>query len=56
MSEQLAKDLGVSVVVENKPGAGGMIGAQAVASARPDGYTVLVGNTTEMVVGERKEL
>jgi tripartite-type tricarboxylate transporter receptor subunit TctC len=51
VSEQLAKDLGVSVVVENKPGAGGMIGAQAVASARPDGYTVLVGNTTEMVVG-----
>ncbi len=29
VSEQLAKDLGVSVVVENKPGAGGMIGAQA---------------------------
>ena len=51
VSEQLAKDLGVSVVVENKPGAGGMIGAQAVASAHPDGYTVLVGNTTEMVVG-----
>ncbi len=51
VSEQLAKDLGVSVVVENKAGAGGMIGAQAVASAHPDGYTVLVGNTTEMVVG-----
>ena len=50
VSEQLAKDLGVSVVVENKPGAGGMIGAQAVASAHPDGYTVLLGNTTEMVV------
>jgi tripartite-type tricarboxylate transporter receptor subunit TctC len=51
VSGELAKDLGVSVVVENKPGAGGMIGAQAVASAPPDGYTVLVGNTTEMVVG-----
>ena len=51
VSEQLAKDLDVSVVVENKAGAGGMIGAQAVASARPDGYTVLLGNTTEMVVG-----
>jgi tripartite-type tricarboxylate transporter receptor subunit TctC len=50
VSEQLAKDLGVSVVVENKPGAGGMIGAQAVASAHPDGYAVLLGNTTEMVV------
>lgn len=50
VSEQLGQALGVSVVVENKPGAGGMIGAQAVASARPDGYTVLLGNTTEMVV------
>jgi tripartite-type tricarboxylate transporter receptor subunit TctC len=47
---QLAKDLGASVVVENKPGGNGMIGAQAVASASPDGYTVLLGNTTEMVV------
>lgn len=51
VSLQLAKDLGVSVVVENKPGAGGMIGAQTVASAAPDGYTLLLGNTTEMVVG-----
>jgi tripartite-type tricarboxylate transporter receptor subunit TctC len=50
VSVQLGKDLGVSVVVENKPGGGGMIGAQAVASAPPDGYTVLLGNTTEMVV------
>ena len=47
---QLANSLGVSVVVENKPGGGGMIGANAVASAPPDGYTVLLGNTTEMVV------
>jgi tripartite-type tricarboxylate transporter receptor subunit TctC len=51
VSGELAKDLGVSVVVANNPRAGGMIGAQAVASAAPDGYTVLVGNTTEMVVG-----
>jgi tripartite-type tricarboxylate transporter receptor subunit TctC len=50
VTQQLAKDLGVSVVVENRPGAGGMIGARAVASAPPDGYTILLGNTTEMVV------
>ena len=43
VTQQLAKDLGVSVVVENKPGAGGMIGAQAVASSPPDGYTILLG-------------
>lgn len=50
VSVQLANELGTSVVVENKPGGGGMIGAHAVASAAPDGYTVLLGNTTEMVV------
>jgi len=51
VSDRLGKELGTTVVVENKPGAGGMIGAQAVASAPPDGYTILLGNTTEMVVG-----
>jgi tripartite-type tricarboxylate transporter receptor subunit TctC len=51
VSQPLAASLGQTVVIENKPGAGGMIGAMAVASAPPDGYTVLLGNTTEMVVG-----
>ena len=50
VSQPLSASLGQTVVVENKPGAGGMIGARAVASAPPDGYTVLLGNTTEMVV------
>ena len=50
VSPELSQDLGVPVVVENKPGGNGMIGAHAVATAPPDGYTVLVGNTTEMVV------
>src|SRR3954469_6114722 len=50
VSAPLSKDFGVSVVVENKPGGGGMIGAHAVATAPPDGYTILLGNTTEMVV------
>ena len=50
VSQPLSASLGQTVVVENKPGAGGMIGAMAVASAPPDGYTVLLGNTTEMVV------
>jgi tripartite-type tricarboxylate transporter receptor subunit TctC len=37
---KLAKDLGQAIVVENKVGAAGMIGLKAMASAKPDGYTI----------------
>ena len=40
--EQLGKQLGQTIVVENRPGAGGTIGANMVAKATPDGYTVLI--------------
>jgi len=43
MADKLSKALGVTVVVENKPGAGGTIGAAAVAKADPDGYTIMIG-------------
>ena len=39
--EQLAAELGQSIVVENRPGAGGTVGTAFVAKAEPDGYTVL---------------
>lgn len=48
--EELAKRLGQSVVVENVGGAGGTIGAQRVARAAADGYTLLLGSTNEMVI------
>ena len=36
----LGEALGQSIVIDNKPGAGGMIGLQAAAKAAPDGYTI----------------
>ena len=49
-SQILAAKLGQPVVVENRPGAGGAIGARVVASAPADGYTLLVGNTSTLAV------
>jgi tripartite-type tricarboxylate transporter receptor subunit TctC len=40
--DQVSQQLGQTIVVENRPGAGGTIGAAAVAKANPDGYTILV--------------
>jgi len=41
ISEPMAKELGQPIIVENKPGGGATVGAALVASAAPDGYTVL---------------
>jgi tripartite-type tricarboxylate transporter receptor subunit TctC len=43
LAQKLTSDLGQSVVVMNRPGAGGIVAAQAVATAKPDGYTLLMG-------------
>ena len=42
VGDVMAKNLGQPVVIENKPGAGGTIGAAQVAKSEPDGYTVLI--------------
>jgi len=44
ISEKLAKNLGTSVVIENRAGAAGIIGSQALVRAQPDGYTLIMGN------------
>jgi tripartite-type tricarboxylate transporter receptor subunit TctC len=44
LSEQLSKRWGQPVIVDNKGGAAGQIGADVVAKAKPDGYTLLLGN------------
>ena len=46
LAQRLSSTLGTQVVVDNRPGASGMIGAQAVAKADPDGYTVLYDSST----------
>lgn len=43
LAERMTQSMGVSVIVEAKPGAGGNIGADAVAKSAPDGYTILMG-------------
>jgi tripartite-type tricarboxylate transporter receptor subunit TctC len=50
IAQKLTESLGQPFVVENKPGAGGSIGAAAVASAPPDGYTLLMGHIGTLAV------
>ncbi|AMG37535.1 Bug family tripartite tricarboxylate transporter substrate binding protein [Achromobacter xylosoxidans] len=44
IADKLAAKLGQQVIVENRAGAAGIIGAQTLARAKPDGYTLLMGN------------
>jgi tripartite-type tricarboxylate transporter receptor subunit TctC len=50
LAQRLTEAWGQTVIVENRPGASGMIGAEAVAKAAPDGYTLLVSPQTSLAV------
>ena len=57
VAEHMGKALGQPVVVENKPSAGSIVASQAVATARPDGHTLLlVSNANAVSVGLFKKL
>ena len=49
LAQEMAKDLGGSVIVENKAGAGTIVGTQAVVTSEPDGYTLLMGTFASAV-------
>jgi tripartite-type tricarboxylate transporter receptor subunit TctC len=49
LAQEMAKDLGATIVIENKPGAGTIIGTQTVATSEPDGYTLLMGTFANAV-------
>src|SRR5687767_13582133 len=50
LAQKLTERMGQQVVVDNRPGAGGSIGAQAAVRSAPDGYTVLLGSTSEIAI------
>ncbi|WP_407177090.1 Bug family tripartite tricarboxylate transporter substrate binding protein [Bradyrhizobium sp. STM 3562] len=49
LAQEMEKDLGQSVIIENKPGAGTIIGTQTVATSEADGYTLLMGTFANAV-------
>lgn len=55
LAEKLSEQMGQSFIVENRPGAAGMIGSDAVAKSTPDGYTILVGSIANTIFPATKK-
>ncbi len=51
LSQKMGEKLGATLVVDNKPGAGGAIGSDLAAKSAPDGYTLLLGTTSTHAIG-----
>ena len=51
ISEPLGQKLGQPVIVDNRPGAGGSVGGLATVQATPDGYTLMMANSTPLSIG-----
>src|SRR5215831_20106428 len=50
MAQKMQQALGQSVIIDNRAGAGGALGARTAATAEPDGYTLFYGNTSTLAV------
>ena len=55
VGDKLGERLGQSIVVETRPGGGGIVGMTTVVEATPDGYTLLLGNTSITIAENRKD-
>ena len=51
VGEQIGKKLGQAVIVDNRPGAGGSVGGLNVVQSAPDGYTLMLSNSTPISIG-----
>lgn len=51
ITTKLSENLGVQIIVDNRGGAGGTLGIAAAATAAPDGYTLMIGQTSNLAIG-----